>query len=86
MDGEVVSPEYFSALRTTPANGRTFSTGEDGQPVVLISDRFWRTAFDRDPRAAGATIRVSDVPHTVIGMLREGFSGFSGKADLWIPM
>jgi predicted permease len=85
MDGEVVSPEYFGALRTAPATGRTFTQGEDGQPVMLISDRFWRAAFDADPRAAGETIRVSDVPLTVIGILPEGFSGLSGKADFWIP-
>ena len=85
MDGEVVSPEYFSALRTSAATGRTFAGSDEGQPVVLVSDRFWRSVFGGDPRARAAAIRVSDVPLAVIGVLPEGFLGLSGRADFWIP-
>jgi predicted permease len=85
LDGEVVSPEYFDALRAAPTTGRAFDNADSNQPVVLISDRFWRRALGADAGANGRAIRISDVPVTVIGVLPEGFSGLSGKADFWIP-
>src|SRR5262249_19691523 len=89
VEGEVVSPEYFRALRVTPAAGRTFSAEEDtvagAQPVTVIGARLWQRRFGGDPSAVGTTLRVNDVPLTVIGIMPDGFAGLSGKAELWIP-
>ena len=89
IEGEVASPGYFQALRATPVAGRTFRPEEDtasgAQPVTIISARLWRRRFAADPAIVGATVRVNDVPLTIVGILPDGFAGLSGKAELWIP-
>jgi putative ABC transport system permease protein len=89
IDGEIVSPEYFAALRTAPEIGRTFTAAEDGAPgdapVALLSDRLWRRRYGGDPSLLGRTIRINDVPLTVIGIMPAGFTGLSDKSELWIP-
>ena len=85
----MASPGYFQTLRATPIAGRTFRLEEDTlsgqQPVTIISARLWRRRFAGDPAIVGGTIRVNDVPLTIVGILPDGFAGLSGKADLWIP-
>jgi putative ABC transport system permease protein len=89
IDGEVATPGYFDALRVTPMAGRLFRPEEDtvagAQTVTIISARLWRRWFGSDPSAIGATLRINDVPLTVVGIMPEGFGGLSGRAELWIP-
>jgi predicted permease len=89
IDAEVVSPPYFRILRVAPGLGRTFRDDEDSAPgahaVALVSDRLWRRRFDADPSLLGRTIRVNDLPLTIVGVMPPGFFGLSAKADLWIP-
>ena len=88
IDGEIVSEAYFSVLRVTPIAGRTFRADEDtvagGHPIAIVSERLWRRRFAADPSLLGGTIRINDVPLTVIGILPNHFAGLSGKADVWI--
>ncbi|MBI3493232.1 MAG: ABC transporter permease [Acidobacteria bacterium] len=89
IDGEIISPGYFRALHVSPAAGRAFLAGDDaaaGTPAIaLISDRLWHQRFASDRAAVGATIRINDVPLTIVGILPPGFAGISGKADVWMP-
>ena len=89
IDAEVVSPEYFAVLRVSPALGRAFTPDEDtapgAAPVALLSDRLWRQRYGGDPGMIGKTIRVNDVPLTVVGIMPREFSGLSDKAMLWFP-
>jgi putative ABC transport system permease protein len=89
IDGEVVSPAYFATLRVSPIAGRVFRPEEDtvagAHPMALISERLWRRRFESDPATIGGTVRINDIPLTVIGILPEDFRGLSGKADVWFP-
>src|SRR5262245_27542303 len=89
VEGEVVSPGYFRALRVTPIAGRTFTAEEDtvagAQPVTVISASLWRRRFGDESSVVGATMHVNDVPLTIVGIMPDGFAGLSGKAELWIP-
>jgi putative ABC transport system permease protein len=89
IDGEVVSPEYFDTLRVRPVAGRVYRPEEDtragAHPVALISERLWRRRFGADPAMPGGTVRINDVPLTVLGILPAGFAGLSGRADVWFP-
>jgi putative ABC transport system permease protein len=89
IDGETIAPAYFRVLRVAPSAGRAFVPEEDGapgaHPVVMLSDRLWRRRFNADPSILGRTIRVNDVPLTVVGIAPAGFVGLSGKAELWFP-
>lgn len=89
IDGEIVSPDYFATLRVAPVLGRTFSPAEDrapgDAPVAVLSDRLWRRRYGRDPALVGGTVRINDVPLTVVGILPAGFAGLSDKSEIWIP-
>lgn len=88
IEGEVVSPEYFRTLRVAPFAGRSFGAEENtvagAQPVAMIGWWLWKRKFSSDPASIGATIVVNDVPLTIVGILPEGFTGLTGKAELWI--
>jgi len=88
-EGEAIAPDYFRVLRVAPEIGRVFLPSEDGAPgaapVAVVSDRLWRRRFSADPALVGGTIRVNDVPLTVVGIAPPGFAGLSGKAELWFP-
>src|SRR3954451_2551367 len=89
IDGEMVSPEYFRALRVTPSIGRTFTAAEDkaegAAAVAVLSDRLWRRRYGSDPSLVGQSVRINDVPLTVVGIMAPGFSGLSDKSEIWIP-
>jgi putative ABC transport system permease protein len=90
LNGEVVAPAYFDLLRVRAAQGRVFTPDENVEPgrnpVLLISDRLWRTELEANPNIIGKPLAVNGVPLAVIGIMPEGFLGLSGRADVWIPM
>jgi putative ABC transport system permease protein len=89
VDGETVSRAYFDALRVSPIAGRLFTAAESATtasaPVVIVGARLWMRKLAGERSAIGRTIVVNDVPLTIVGILPDGFSGLSGKAQLWIP-
>ncbi len=81
---DLVTPNYFTALGVTPAVGRVF-TERDAAPVVVLSDRFWRTRRGSDPLVVGSVMRLGDKTLTVVGVARPEFHGNTVLApDLWI--
>lgn len=83
--------EFFSTLGVAAARGRTFSPDEDRRgapPVAVLSDRYWHNVFGADPAVLGRTVRISDVPVTVIGILPKGFHGLNlaEAPDLYLPL
>jgi len=90
-----VSTDLFATLGVAPALGRAFTPADDrvgGEPVVVLSDSFWRRRFGSDPQVIGRalTIESLDWPYTpqrwtVIGIMPPGFR-FLGDVDLWMPL
>jgi putative ABC transport system permease protein len=72
INGRRVGPEFFSVLRVNPLKGRIFSD-EDGKgdngKVVVISEPFWRAKLNADPNMVGKTLRISEEPYTVVGII-----------------
>jgi putative ABC transport system permease protein len=69
--------DFLPALGFRPALGRNFRP-EETRPggdlnVTIISDRLWRDMFGANPDAIGASVRVNDTPHTIIGVLPSRF-------------
>lgn len=91
LNGAQFSHGMFSrVLGVEPALGRGFLPEDDvpdGPRVVLISDGFWRNAFGADPSIVNQTVRLNDVPFTVVGVMPPGFRppSFLGT-DVWTPM
>jgi predicted permease len=91
VSGHLVSPEYFTTLGVTPAAGRVFGpeTEKPGMaPVVVVSDRFWRTHLDADPHAVGRSLRLNGSMATIVGIGPKNFLGIwpQSPADLFLPV
>ena len=89
LSGMAVTPSYFSLLGTTPHLGRLFTAtdAEEGAaPVVLLSHGVWANRFGSDPDAVGATIDIDSGPHTVVGVLPEGFEPPRYSPGFWTPL
>jgi len=70
-----VSQQFLPMLGIAPLLGRAFLPEEDvpdGPRVVLISEALWRDRFDRDPGIVGRTMRISEDPFTIIGVMPSG--------------
>src|SRR5215469_4243028 len=70
-----VSANFFSTLGVTPEIGRTFTAEEDqpGHRVVILSHELWVSLFASSPDVVGQTVKISDQPSTVIGVMPAGF-------------
>ncbi|HEV7671837.1 MAG TPA: ABC transporter permease [Thermoanaerobaculia bacterium] len=89
LEAMIATPGLLSLLGVTPERGRSFEPA-DGQPghsaVALLTYDLWRKRFGGDPKILGSTIRLDDVPHTVVGILPEGFELFSRNVQVWVPL
>ena len=88
VKAECVSAAYFHVLGAEAAIGRTFSDDEDRVPqaVAVIGDKLWQRRFGRSASIAGRTIRVNEIPFTVIGVMPRDFRGVAGDGAIWVPM
>ena len=87
-----VSGNYFHMLDVHPQLGRLFDLsdehGPDSAPYVVLSDPFWRAAFNADPRILGTRVDINRNAFTVIGVAPKGFHGTEVFfwPDFWVPM
>jgi predicted permease len=89
----LVTGNYFDVLRVPAAAGRLLEPADDkganSRPVLVISDRYWRTNLGANPDAIGQTIRVNSTPLTIVGVAGPGFYGEhveTTPTDFWIPL
>src|ERR1700730_8305355 len=68
----VVGGSYFEVMGLHPILGRLLDMRDDGPnpagPAVL-TDRFWKTAFNRDPSVVGKTVQLGERSATIVGVL-----------------
>ena len=85
----LVTPSFFRVLGVEPYLGRTFS-GDEGVAATnreaVIGFGLWRELFAGDPGVLGRKLRISEVEHTVIGVMPEGFTFPGWSARLWLPL
>ncbi|PYI97077.1 MAG: hypothetical protein DME98_09625 [Verrucomicrobia bacterium] len=83
-----VTRNFFNVVGLPPELGRTFSEDEDkvgASPVVVISDRLWQRAFDRDREVIGRSINLHDQNFTVVGVMPPQMMS-PQDTDLWLSM
>jgi putative ABC transport system permease protein len=89
VNGYRVTPSYFHVLGARPSLGRVFADDDaryvDSPNVVILSDGLWRRRFGADQGVIGRTVRINDVPRTVVGVMPAGFV-FPTGAELWTPL
>jgi predicted permease len=89
--GVKASSNLFATLGVVPSLGRAF-TADEQQPgkdaVIVLSDAVWRAQFNADRSILGRTVRVNDVPVTVIGVMPPGFNfpADNSMAEVWTPV
>ena len=86
--GAAVTFNLFTLLGTPPALGRDFGPDDDragAEPVVLLSDDVWKRRYGADRGVIGRAISINGRPHTVIGVMPEGFK-FPETQQLWVPL
>jgi len=91
LDGEAVSGEFFPMLGIRAAAGRLLAPADDSvsaPPVVVLNYAYWKSQFGGSPTAIGKTIRLNNVPVTIVGVLDPRFDGLSPgrNYDVWLPL
>ncbi|HSR67629.1 MAG TPA: ABC transporter permease [Acidobacteriota bacterium] len=83
-----LDPQVLGVLRVEPPLGRGF-VAEDAaagaEPVVLLGHSVWENRYASDPSVLGRQVRVDAQPHTIVGVMPEGFR-FPAKEVLWTPL
>jgi hypothetical protein len=87
----VSSVNLFDLLEARPMMGRTFLPvdGEAGHTaVVILTASVWRELYHGDREIIGRTVPVNGLPHTVIGVMADGFAfpANTGDSAIWIPL
>ena len=90
-DVQFATGNYFSVLGVAPSLGRTLLPSDDegpGEPVAVLSHRYWRDRFGADPGVVGRPVVVNGALLTVVGVLPEGFFGLDATQvpALWVPV
>jgi putative ABC transport system permease protein len=84
-----IAANLFPLLRVEPALGRGFTEDEDEighERVVILSHGLWQRKFAGDPNVIGKTIRLTSVPHTVVGVMGPEFQFPTREFQLWYPL
>ena len=58
--------------------------GQDPQPVIVLSNKFWMHHYNGDPTVVGKTIQLVHKTYTIIGIMPPHF-GFLGP-DVYLPL
>ncbi|MFL6540229.1 MAG: ABC transporter permease, partial [Chthoniobacterales bacterium] len=83
-----VTANFFKVIGLNPQLGRTFGDDEDkvGAPaLVVLSDRLWDRAFNRDPNIIGRAVTFHGQPFTVTGVMPREMDSPHG-VDAWFSL
>lgn len=58
--------------------------GQDPQPVVVLSHKFWQRHYAGSPDALGRTLRLVHKSYTIVGVMPPRFTW--GDADVYLPL
>ena len=87
--GTSVASNFFAVLGARALVGRTLDArdvGPDAQPAVVLSHALWRRAFGADPAVVGRTVRLTDEPYTIVGVMPPDFLSPTFESELWVPL
>ena len=91
LRGQAVSGGFFPVLGVRSAAGRLITPSDDSvsaPPVVVLNYGYWERQFGGSPSAIGKTVRLNNVPFTIIGVADPRFDSLSpGRVyDVWVPL
>jgi predicted permease len=68
--------------------GRNFSAEEDrphGPQAVILGHGFWQRRYGGEAGVIGRSIEIEGTPHTIIGVLPQGFAALGFAGDVMLP-
>ena len=83
--GSYLTANTFRVLRVAPILGRDFADGDDepGAPgALMLGYGVWQSRYAGDSSVIGRTVRVNDVPATIIGVMPLGFN-YPAVDQMW---
>jgi len=84
-----VTPSFFRLLRVDPELGRAF-TEDDGvvgnNRKAILSHAAWLQYFGGAEDAVGRSIRLDDVPHSIVGVMPPGFYWSNRDVRVYRPI
>ncbi|MGD8818348.1 MAG: ABC transporter permease [Acidobacteriota bacterium] len=89
---QVVSDNYYPALGIEAQRGRLLVADDsrpDADAVAVLSNAYWQRRFGGDDAVIGATLRLNDVPFTVVGVTPPDFRGTlqaGDNPDITVPL
>jgi putative ABC transport system permease protein len=83
------SSNAFNFLGVPPALGRTLQPsdaidGQDPQPVVVLSYKFWQRHFNGDQSILGRTLQLDHQNYLIVGVAGPRFAW--GDGDVYLPL
>jgi len=84
-----IPANLFPLLRVRPALGRGFTEDENqsGQDrLVILSHGLWQRRYAGDTGIVGKTIRLENIPHTVVGVMSSEFQYPTRDVQIWTPL
>jgi putative ABC transport system permease protein len=83
-----VTPDYFRVFAVPPIVGRGLEADEveRGERTAVISESLWRRRFGADPAVTRRSIRLGDMPYSVVGVMPASFQAAAGHVDVWAGM
>ncbi|MFN2445733.1 MAG: ABC transporter permease [Vicinamibacterales bacterium] len=83
------TPSFFRLLEVRPLRGQLF-TEQEAEPgndrKVVLSHGLWQRKFAGRDDAVGQDLRIGGVPHTIVGVLPQGFAFVNPEVQLWTPV
>jgi predicted permease len=83
-----ISASGLRLTRVPPLLGRTLLEDDEhpaAPPVLVIAHEEWQRQFNADGGILGRTVRLGNTPHTIVGVMPEGFA-FPIRHGGWVPL
>jgi putative ABC transport system permease protein len=88
LPGVRTTANVFVVLGMQPILGRTLDLVDeeaDAPPVVVVSERLWRSRFGGDANVIGRSIALNGTNHTVVGVVPPDFQFPDKETLVWVP-
>ena len=92
LRGAAVTPTFPQFAGERPVLGRGFVEADampGAEPVVVLSEGFWRTRFGGEDGVIGTRMTLDGVSHTIVGVLPSALrvpSRVQDVTDIWTPL
>jgi len=86
--GQGVTTNFFDVIELPMALGRGFASGEVTAPLIVLSEKVWKSHFGADPQIVGRPILISGRTFTVVGIAPAAFHSVDQILDtrFWVPL